>query len=918
MSLKFFIIVLFLFPIKSLAQNKQEQSTAYNNYYYSYLDGEYFKAKNYLEPFLRINPDSLFFSQKDIYHNLGIVSRRLGQNEKSLYFLSMSEKFCDPPTISPYHLVLNYNSRANIYRSLNDFQQSTLFFEKAINILNNYGNNSKKHYEYLSMLYLNYGILNYKRKEYDFANTYLEKSLKLKQQYGYNYLYSVYLNLAKVADRTNNYDQAEKLYKLAIKTIIDKYGKEYFLLNDLYLEFGELLIQTKKFEKAEVYIRKSLDLSLKSLSVHHSESAAGYHTLGDIYNAQEKFEKALEYYQIALNSIHPGLSSIDPMLNPPVEGSLNDIRYIEILNSKGLALYSQSLIEQNIEKSHEFLTIALNTIQLAINVKSNVQNSFPSQESKMYLSENEKELYVNGINYAIALNELEKDEKHKELAYHFASLYKATELKKTIYSRQAINLLEVQDSLYGELNIVQQSIRQYSNFLIQEKSMSKPDSLKISTWNNELFSLNRTYDSLQTQAQTKAWYNKINKEPEILSPGQIQSKLKYNQSLIDYVLFFNEADSSRVVYSFVITKNDFHISKLELDKEFDNSLDYYLSSLSKRPEYNTSLSSYDSLKHASYNIYSKLVHPIKDVLKGKELIIIPDEELLILPFESLITQYSEESIINFSGLPYLINDYCISYAFSGSLAFQDKNLKSYKPRVRAFAPGIGNISDLDNLVLEKSRDEINAVANLFPGEYFYDSVATKSKFLQNNTGNNIYHFAMHSNRELITESEGYLEFYPDEAENKLWGYEISFLDIESPLIVLSGCNTGLGLINKAEGVFSLSRNFLEAGAQSVIQTLWTVDDGSSSAIMQEFYKYLAKGRKKNISLYRAKMEYLETATPFFSHPYYWSGIQLLGNSEALMKAKWQRNIAIGVFLLVVVSIYFGRRRSFRKRSLASD
>ncbi len=917
--MKFFLYIVFLlFSVNCHSQNHQEQYEIYKYYYDTYNNGDYLKARRILEPLLLIEPDSIYIDQRILLHNIGIVSGKLDQNEDALSYLEMSEKYCDPPSVSPFHLVINYNSRANIYQDLNDFQKSALYFEKALSILNKHKVNSKEYYEYLTMLYLNYGIMNYKRKDYEIANEYLHKSLGLRLGYNLNNIYNIYLNLGKVADRTSKYDKAKEFYKLAIEAIIDKYGKEYYLLRDLYLELAELFILTKEFEKAEANIQKSLDLSLKVYEVHHTDLAAGYQIFGDLYVAQEKYEKALEYYQTALRSIHPGFTGIESNLNPPADGSLNDIWYIDILRSKAQSLYKQSLFEQDIGKSSEFLTIALNTIQTAINVKTNVQNSYASRESRMYLSENEKKLYTDGIKYAIRLCELENEEKYKEDAYYFASLYKANELKKTIYSRQAINRIENRDSLYGELNIVRQSIRQYSNYLLQEEQNLNPDSIKISRWKNELFSLNRLFDSLQAKAQTKDWYDKVHKEIEVLSSEQIQSRLKPDQSLVDYVISSDDADSSREVFMFVLTKNDFYISKYKLDQKFNNSLNYYLNSLSKRPEYNTSLSNYDSLKHASYDLYSKLFYPIEHLLKGAEVIIIPDEDLLILPFESLITNYVKEDIINFSGLPYLINDYCVSYAFSGSLAFQEVNIKVRKPHVTAFAPGIGLISELDNLVLEKAREEINVTAKLFNGDYYYDSNATKTNFLQNNNEKNIFHFAMHSNRELFLETEGYLEFYPDGSDSKLWGYEISFLDIESPLIVLSGCNTGLGMINKGEGVFSLSRNFLEAGAQSVIQTLWSVDDGSSSAIIQEFYKNLARAKKKNISLYRAKKQYLSNASPFFSHPYYWSGIQLLGNTEAVIKAKWKRLAAMGLLLLIAGLIYFVRRRNFRKRTFASD
>lgn len=58
--------------------------------------------------------------------------------------------------------------------------------------------------------------------------------------------------------------------------------------------------------------------------------------------------------------------------------------------------------------------------------------------------------------------------------------------------------------------------------------------------------------------------------------------------------------------------------------------------------------------------------------------------------------------------------------------------------------------------------------------------------------------------------------------------------------VLSACNTGRGKI-KAEGFVGLARGFLAAGASATVVTLWSVDDGSTEALMKHFYKHLVSG-----------------------------------------------------------------------------
>jgi hypothetical protein len=73
----------------------------------------------------------------------------------------------------------------------------------------------------------------------------------------------------------------------------------------------------------------------------------------------------------------------------------------------------------------------------------------------------------------------------------------------------------------------------------------------------------------------------------------------------------------------------------------------------------------------------------------------------------------------------------------------------------------------------------------------------------------------------------------DEAADKREGVRLG----EGATVVLSACNTGRGEI-KAEGVVGLARGFLLAGAAAAVVSLWSVDDGSTAALMEQMYQHL--------------------------------------------------------------------------------
>lgn len=103
--------------------------------------------------------------------------------------------------------------------------------------------------------------------------------------------------------------------------------------------------------------------------------------------------------------------------------------------------------------------------------------------------------------------------------------------------------------------------------------------------------------------------------------------------------------------------------------------------------------------------------------------------------------------------------------------------------------------------------------------------------------------------------------------------EISSLDFRGlDLVVLSACETGLGDIT-GEGVYGLQRGFKKAGANSIIMSLWKVDDTSTMMLMTEFYNHLLHGCSKFEALKKAQM-YVRKQKGY-EDPEYWAGFILL-------------------------------------------
>jgi CHAT domain-containing protein len=106
--------------------------------------------------------------------------------------------------------------------------------------------------------------------------------------------------------------------------------------------------------------------------------------------------------------------------------------------------------------------------------------------------------------------------------------------------------------------------------------------------------------------------------------------------------------------------------------------------------------------------------------------------------------------------------------------------------------------------------------------------------------------------------------------------DIFALSLSAELVVLSGCQTGLGRQMRGEGLVGLTRAFMYAGAPRVVSSLWRVDDQATAQLMTRFYRHLLIGGLRPAAALRAAQGEL-AADPRWSAPYFWAGFVLHGD-----------------------------------------
>ena len=394
---------------------------------------------------------------------------------------------------------------------------------------------------------------------------------------------------------------------------------------------------------------------------------------------------------------------------------------------------------------------------------------------------------------------------------------------------------------------------------------------------------------------------------------------QYQVSLVEFHLGENQS------FAWLFARGEFYFQLLPSRKEIENAVKPYLDLLATAPNHLYIERDLTKLRKASKALFEKLFGGLSSHIEsGDRLIIVPDGLLHYLPFETLVQKDR-----------YLIEDHEVGYTPSASvlvrlqdamsssdsgdrmelLAFGDPIFGAeIKPSLTRKASAARKVAITRNASvrrrfstkrtlrrrpvdvlrdarisrgfqlppLPRTRDEVQYIGRLFQTDrtrLYLGKISTEAVLKREALRRyRRLHFATHS---LVDESSPSrsavvltLDNDPEE-DGFLEVNEIADLDLDCDLVVLSACQTGRGQVLSGEGIIGLSRAFLNAGARSVVVSLWSVTDISTGHMMKNFYQHLAGNLRNAAALRLAKLEMLRGTTET-RHPYYWAPFIAIG------------------------------------------
>jgi len=343
----------------------------------------------------------------------------------------------------------------------------------------------------------------------------------------------------------------------------------------------------------------------------------------------------------------------------------------------------------------------------------------------------------------------------------------------------------------------------------------------------------------------------------------------------------------RDMFAFVVNEGGLHVVRLGNRQAISTAAaelhDRLLDPESPRSE----------VRSAAQQLAKLVLWPLTAHLSAKRLIFVPDEGLHTIPFnilpwsqspsDQLVLQHAEVSIVP-------------SALFLTRLE-ANIPLRVSAPRVELLGDPVFRISDwhtecADALGTQKtarttraasdwteslprlpgSRAEVQMIARLTQQsrpsshvEMLLGCQAVPSALRRAASGRvDLLHIATHARVDSQRPRLSSLALTPENKDDSRSGtfglLDILGLKLSTNLVVLSACETSRGRLLPGEGVLGPAQAFLQAGAGAVIASYWRVDDLSTSAFMQRFYKYLLSERlPAATALRRAQLEDAESS-----------------------------------------------------------
>lgn len=870
---------------------------------------EYDEAKNLLDQALQIFKliDSVSVELGDTYMLIGIYYDYMADYDKALAYYDLTKSmYLKLFPLNHFRFGYLYNNMGICISYKGDLERALGFFNKSMAIT---AENFGIHDEELS------GELN----NISFCSTALNKtaaskasvalSLEISNQnklldtpHGARTLHAMALAYYEFADYDNaiiNFEAALKLSLKHLPEIHTEIATNYFMLANTYMAI-------EKPVQAKEYFQKALKIYIALFGNHHRDVAMVHTGLATVLLKENNLKAALLHINVAIS-----IFNYDENIPVTVKDNF-DLNVLEALDIKAKVHFRLWKKDKNILQLKKANRVYADLIYIL----NEFRKGFKEELSKEVLAGDFFHVFENAIEASYSLfAETQKEHYLKEAfeRYEYSSSFVLLEGRR---NTKAKNIAEIPDSLLQIEQQLNAGIISLEKQKREEEQKENSDQNTVITLASQLFDQKEElYKLIQKFENDYPRYFHFKYDMSTVKVEKLQNQtLDPDQTLIEYFV------GNENIFVFIISKDLFKVEKIE--KKFP--LEFWVVELRKKITefqfpFNLDDNYHESLVEYSEALYWELVAPVENYFK-KRITIVPGGILAEIPFECLIKQTGSGNA-KYKEHVYLLRDYAISYCYSGTLLDEmvsNRKIDSNHKTI-AFAPSFSsfgkssNLRDLLLLPLQFNRPEVEDIARIMGAKSVFGKEATEDYFIEQSPKYSILHFATHAKADNNDGDYSFLAFSEvyDTLENELlYVKDIYNLQLQSEMVTLSACQTGIGENRKGEGIISLSRGFSFAGTGNINTSLWNVSDSKTAKLMKLFYQNISNGDTKDQALRKAKQSFIAGYTDNMQvHPFFWTAMISIGDMRSI-EVPWQPYplLWVAVFIGLFGLAWWGYRR----------
>jgi CHAT domain-containing protein len=883
-------------PLRRAGDRLLEGSTLSNIAVLYDDQGDRQKALEYLNQALKIlEPIGDAHSLSNLYGNFGVVYLEIGESGRGLEYaqkaLALARQAKDPRLEGKA-----LSNLAQAYSQVGQTQQAIETLRLSIPILRAAGLPAE-----VGLAMNNMATLYYDLGDREKALALLNEALPLLRAAGDRSGQArVMFSLGKSSFDTGNYQQALQLFQQA-KSLAEAVGDRQVIaalhngLGLTYQTMGQAQPAIENFLEALRLSREVRDRMRETNTLVN---------LGRLSAAANQFPQSAQFFQQAVQVAH----------------TTGDT-FIEAVALGGLAWLERQ--RGNLAESRRYIEAALPLFEAR-------RKQVVSQELRASFFASVQDYYQFHIDILMRLHKEQPSRGFDALALQAGEQGRARSLLETLAEAKADirrgvspQLLERERSLQGQLNFrAQAQMKLLANKHTEEQAQAI--AREVQTLTTEL-------QQVEAEIKQKSPNYAALTQPQPLSLNEIQTKVLDADTLL---LEYSVGDESS--YLWLVSRDSITSYALPKRSEIEPvARRFYdlLTARNKRVKGETTeqwqarvVQADIDIPEAAARLSRIVLAPVAAQLGKKRLVIVADGVLQYIPFGALPLVTASSSVVNPEGYPPLVVDHeLVSLPSASTLDVirrdvagrqpapktvvaladpvfgkNDERVKGNRSNDARDTPRPDSIKELELVEAaedtglangelrvprlagsRKEAEEIVAMVPVTERKLALDFAASRDTATSSELSQYRYvHFSTHGFLDSVhPELSGIVFSLVNERgeaqDGFLRAHEVFNLKLPAELVVLSACQTGIGKEIRGEGLVSLTRGFMYAGAPRVVVSLWSVSEMGTTELMVRFYREMLKEGKTPAAALRAAQVSLMKEKRWAS-PFYWAPFTLQG------------------------------------------